>query len=151
MTRRSMTGRRAMRACLGTCLSAALLGMAGASLAAPLCQTQTQGSHTSKLCIEQTPFKHDYYTLWVDDAPVFMLPDDYVENISLTHTVPEDDSNEFPLSRQGMHSVTITGGCRPLVESQGNGNDAVSVETGRVCSFVWGQQALVKDMRFRFE
>ncbi|PEH83295.1 hypothetical protein [Burkholderia gladioli] len=120
-------------------------------MAAPLCQTQTQGSHKSKLCIEQTPFKHDYYTLWVDDAPVFMLPDDYVENVSLTHTVPEDDSNEFPLSKQGMRTVTITGGCHPLTETQGKGGEAVSVETGRVCSFVWGQQAVVKDMQFKFD
>ncbi|WP_186103239.1 hypothetical protein [Burkholderia gladioli] len=132
-------------------VAALLLGGATAALAAPLCQTQTQGSHKSKLCIEQTPFKHDYYTLWVDDAPVFMLPDDYVENVSLTHTVPEDDSNEFPLSKQGMRTVTITGGCHPLTETQGKGGEAVSVETGRVCSFVWGQQAVVKDMQFKFD
>ncbi len=132
-------------------VAAALLGAAAGAAAAPLCHTQTQGAHKTKLCIEQTPFKHDYYTMWVDDTPVFMLPDDYVESITLTHTVPDDDSNEFPLSKQGTRTVTITGGCHPVTEQQGSGNDASSVETGRSCSFTWGQQTLVKDLRFSFE
>ncbi|MEK6349312.1 MAG: hypothetical protein V4764_17635 [Burkholderia sp.] len=142
-----MTTRLALRAGL----AGALLCAAAAAHAAPLCQTQTQGAHKSKLCIEQTPFKHDYYTLWVDDAPVFMLSDDYVESVTLTHAVPDDDSNEFPLSKQGTRNVSITGGCRPVDEAQGNGSDAVVAETGRVCTFFWGQQAVVKDMRFKFD
>ncbi|WP_038778578.1 hypothetical protein [Burkholderia pseudomallei] len=119
--------------------------------AAPLCQTQKLGAHTSKMCVEQTPFKHDYYTLWVDDSPIFMLPDDYVEKVALTHTVPEDGAIEFPLSKQGTPTVTISGGCAPVSETQGKGADAVNLETGRVCSFNWGKGPVVKDLRFSFE
>ncbi len=119
--------------------------------AAPLCQSQTIGAHTSKICIEQTPFQHDYYTLWVDNAPVLMLPDDYIEKVSLTHTVPEDAGVEFPLSKQGTPTVTIAGGCTPVSETQTKGGETVSLETGRVCSFTWGKETIVKALRFTFE
>ncbi|WP_323122101.1 hypothetical protein [Burkholderia alba] len=128
-----------------------LLAAGSVCAAAPLCQSQTIGAHTSKICIEQTPFKHDYYTLWVDNAPVLMLPDDYIEKVSLTHTVPEDASVEFPLSKQGTPTVTIAGGCMPVSETQGKGAETVNVETGRVCTFNWGKASIIKDLRFSFE
>lgn len=129
----------------------ALWCAAVASHAAPLCQTQTQGGHRAKLCIEQTTYQHNYFMLWVDDALLFTLPDDYVETVSLTHTVSEDGAGEFALSKQGTPTVSITGGCRPVQDTQRSGDDEVSVETGRLCAFNWGQQPIVKDMRFRFD
>lgn len=38
----------------------------------PTCQSQTVGSHTSKLCVSQALFQHDYYTLWVDGAAILL-------------------------------------------------------------------------------
>ncbi|RKE37631.1 hypothetical protein B0G76_3898 [Paraburkholderia sp. BL23I1N1] len=67
-----------------------LLGAVPAFAAAPKCQTQTIGQHTSKICINEVPFQHDYYTLSVDNALILSVPDDYIENVSLTHTIPED-------------------------------------------------------------
>lgn len=99
------------------------------------CQSQTIGVHTSKLCVTQQPFQHDYYTLWVDAVPVFTLPDDYIENITLTHRIPEDAAVEFPLSRQGTPTVTISGGCSPISEKQELGGKMIGIEVGRSCSF----------------
>ncbi|CAM2154096.1 conserved exported protein of unknown function [Pararobbsia alpina] len=119
--------------------------------AAPNCQTQTIDQHTSKLCIAELPFQHDYYTLWVDNAMVLSLPDDYVEDVSLTHTIPEDAGVEFPLSKQGTPTVTIKGGCLPVSEKRPLGSKMVGVEVARVCSFKWGDQQVLKDLRFNLE
>lgn len=49
---------------------------------------------------------------------------------------------EYPLSRQGISSVTLKGGCVPL--SEGN------LEVARLCNFHWGRVPVVKDVRFNF-
>lgn len=128
-----------------------LLGALPAFAAAPKCQTQTFGQHTSRICITEVPFQHDYYTLSVDNAVILSAPDDYIENVSLTHTIPEDAGIEFPLSNQGAATVTIQGGCLPVSEKQTAGSKTVSVEVARVCSFKWGNEQIVKDLRFSFE
>jgi len=89
------------------------------------------------------PFQHDVYTLKLDKKLIFALVDDFVENVSLEHTIPEGPAIEFPLSRQGSNSVKITGGCLP--ESK---DDA---EVARVCNFYWGRFQVVKDIRFEFK
>jgi hypothetical protein len=121
-----------------------------APAAEPMCQSQTIGDHTSKLCISQTALQHDYYTLWVDGAPIFTLPDDYVESVSLTHRIPDDAAIEFPLSNQGTPTVTISGGCLPVSEKQDSGGKMIGIEVGRSCSFTWGSIVLLKDLQFRF-
>lgn len=123
---------------------------AGVATAAERCLPQTNGSHTSKLCVSETPFGHDYYTLWVDNAPIFTLPDDYIESVTLIHRIPEDAAIEFPLSKQGTPTVTISGGCTPISEQQESGGKNVGVEVGRSCSFTWGNVAVLKDLQVRF-
>ena len=118
--------------------------------AAERCLPQTNGAHSSKLCMTETPFGHDYYTLWVDNAPIFTLPDDYIENVTLTHRIPEDAAIEFPLSKQGTPTVTISGGCTPISEQQESGGKKVGVEVGRACSFTWGNVSVLKDLQIRF-
>ena len=122
-----------------------------AHAAGPKCATQTLNEHTSELCVTSVPFQHDYYTLKVDRALIFILPDDYVENIDLTHTLPEDAALEFPLSRQGTSTVKIVGGCIPLSEKQELNGKLVGVEVGRKCSFKWGNVDILKDMQIRSE
>lgn len=117
---------------------------------APKCQTQTLGAHPAKICITSVPFQHDYYTLTVDNSVLLVAPDDYIENVSLTHTIPEDAAIEFPLSKQGTSTVTIQGGCVPVSEKQSMGSKTVGVEVARVCSFKWGNEQVVKDLRFAF-
>jgi hypothetical protein len=130
---------------------AILLALSNVALAAePTCQSQTIGTHTSKVCISEMPYHHDYYTLWVDGTPILTLPDDYVESITLTHRIPDDAAIEFPLSKQGTPTVTISGGCTPISERQESDGKKVGIEVGRSCSFVWGNATLVKDMQFRF-
>lgn len=121
-----------------------------AAHAAERCLPQTNGSHSSKLCVTETPFGHDYYTLWVDNAPIFTLSDDYIESVTLTHRIPEDAAIEFPLSKQGTPTVTISGGCTPISEKQESGGKKVGVEVGRSCSFTWGNVAVLKDLQIRF-
>lgn len=116
----------------------------------PMCQTQTAESHTSKLCVSESTFGHDYYTLWVDGSLIFTLPDDYVESVTLTHRIPEDAAIEFPLSKQGTPTVTISGGCTPISEQQTIGGKTVGVEVARSCSFRWGGVTVLKDLQVRF-
>jgi hypothetical protein len=116
----------------------------------PKCQSQKVEGHLAKLCVVSTPFRHDVYTLWVDGEPIFTLPDDYVENVSLTHRIPEDAAIEFPLSRQGTPTVTITGGCTPISERQDMGGKKIGIEVGRSCSFTWGNVTILKDLQVRF-
>jgi hypothetical protein len=116
----------------------------------PKCQSQTIDGHTGKLCVSQVLFQHDYYTLSVDGQPVFTLPDDYIESITLTHRIPEDAAVEFPLSNQGTPTVTISGGCVPISEQQDMGGKKVGIEVGRSCSFTWGKVPVLKDLQVRF-
>lgn len=116
----------------------------------PTCQSQTVGSHTSKLCVSQALFQHDYYTLWVDGAAIFTLPDDYIESVTLMHRIPEDAAIEFPLSKQGTPTVTISGGCTPISEQQELDGKKAGIEVGRSCSFTWGSVTLLKELQVRF-
>jgi hypothetical protein len=130
---------------------ATLSTLTGATYAAkPKCQSQTLGMYTSKLCVTQQPFQHDYYTLWVDADLIFTLPDDYIENITLAHRIPEDAAIEFPLSQQGMPTVTISGGCSPISEKQELGGKMIGIEVGRSCSFNWGSVPILNDLQVRF-
>ncbi len=122
-----------------------------AHAAEPKCYSQSLDGHTSKLCIGQTPFQHDYYTLWVDGAPIFTLPDDYVEDIALAHKIPEDAAIEFPLSKQGIPVVKITGGCVPVSEKQELDGKMVGIEVARNCSFKWGSVDVMKNLRVSFD
>ncbi|WP_431825930.1 hypothetical protein [Burkholderia sp. F1] len=129
----------------------AIYGCVGVAYAAePACQSQTIGLHTSKLCVSQAPFRHDYYTLWVDDDLIFTLPDDYIESVTLTHRIPEDAAIEFPLSMQGAPTVTISGGCVPISEQRELNGKKVGFEVGRSCSFAWGGVTVLRDLQVRF-
>lgn len=121
-----------------------------ARAAEPKCESQTIDRHTTKLCISQSPFQHDYYTLWVDGVPIFTLPDDYVESVTLTHRIPQDGAIEFALSKQGEPTVTITGGCSPISEEQELDGKKIGIEVGRSCSFTWGKVSILKDLQIRF-
>ena len=121
-----------------------------AAHAAERCLPQTNGAHNSKLCVAETPFGHDHYTLWVDNSPIFTLPDDYIESVTLTHRIPVDAAIEFPLSKQGTPTVTISGGCTPISEQQESGGKKIGVEVGRSCSFTWGNVTVLKDLQIRF-
>ncbi len=135
-------------------LSAVLLGgLAAANIACaaePRCESQTNGAHLSKLCVSQAPFQHDYYTLWVDGAPIFTLPDDYIESVTLTHRIPDDAAIEFPLSKQGTPTVTISGGCIPISEQRETDGRLVGVEVGRSCSFTWGSVNILRELQIHF-
>lgn len=133
-------------------LTVVFLGMlaATAHAAAPTCQSQALNGHTSELCVTSVPFQHDYYTLKVDRALIFTLPDDYVEDVALVHTIPKDAAIEFPLSAQGTPTVTIAGGCTPVSEQSTQGGQTVGVETGRRCSFKWGKVDIIKDLIVTF-
>lgn len=114
--------------------------------AEPKCHSQTIDGHTSELCVTSAPFQHDYYTLKVDRALIFTLPDDYIEDVTLVHTIPKDAAIEFPLSMQGSPKVTIAGGCAPISTDQPFNGGTIGVETGRRCSFKWGQKDVLKDL-----
>jgi len=132
----------------------ALLGLAAvtAHAAEPKCVTQTLNGHSSEICVSDSAFQHDYYTLKVDRALIFALPDDYVEDVALTHTATNDAAVEFPLSRQGTPSVKIAGGCVPVSEQQQDKDGStVEVEVARRCSFKWGNVDIVKDLTVRFD
>ncbi|MCC8402849.1 hypothetical protein LJ655_13290 [Paraburkholderia sp. MMS20-SJTN17] len=117
----------------------------------PNCQSQTIESHTSKICVVDKPFQHTYYILLVDGSFIFSLPDDYVESVTLIHRIPEDAAIEFPLSRQGTPTVTISGGCLPISENEEVDGNKVGIEVGRSCSFNWGNVAIVKNLQFKFK
>ncbi|SFM59907.1 hypothetical protein [Rugamonas rubra] len=51
--------------------------------------------------------------LKADNVFIVALVDDYVEQIELTHTVPDGSALELPLSMQGEKTVKISGGCVP--------------------------------------
>ena len=131
----------------------ALLAMlsTAAHAADPRCSSQTLNGRTSELCVTSAPFQHDYYALKVDRALIFVLPDDYVEDIALTHSVPADAAVEFPLSIQGSPSVKITGGCTPMTEQQKLGGRDVYVEVGRTCSFKWGSVDVLNGLKVTSE
>lgn len=140
MTRKYL---RATRAITATALSVFALN---AYAAAPKCFSQSIEGHTTEICRTSAPFQHDYYELKVDRALIFVLPDDYVEDVTLVHTIPKDAAIEFPLSMQGTPTVTISGGCTPVSADMEGKGGVVGVETGRRCSFKWGKKDILKDL-----
>ncbi|VVE58706.1 hypothetical protein PHO31112_05364 [Pandoraea horticolens] len=125
----------------------------GPAMAAVKCETQNLNGHSTDICVNSGKFSHDYYTLVVDKNVMFTLPDDYVEDIILTHRVPEDAAIEFPASGSAAPGtiVKITGGCVPVSEKQSVDGKMVGVEVARVCSFKWGDVDVLKDARLKFE
>ncbi len=134
-----------------TKLAAILLGLLVPALAfsaegKTTCREQTTQGHTAKMCVlDPGMFKHYQYTLTVDGEHIFTLVDDYVETISLTHKIPEGPALELALSKQDMNPITISGGCKPILNSEGN------AEIGRLCNIKWGKIDIVKDAKFEFE
>jgi hypothetical protein len=97
----------------------------------------------SEIClVPGAAFQHDEYTLKADNVLIFALMDDYVEQIELTHAVPDGPALELPLSAQGGKTVNIRGGCVPQSKDV--------AEVARVCNFSWGKRQIVKDVRFEF-
>lgn len=124
----------------------AALVLAGHAAAAPDCRTQRTGDTTIEMCLfPGQAFQHDLYVLKADNVPVFALVDDFAENVTLQHTIPPGLSMELALSRKAGSagtSVTIKGGCVP--ESKDG------AEVARLCNFHWGEEHIVKDVRFTF-
>lgn len=112
--------------------------------AAPECRQQKVEQSTAEMCLLRgSAFQHDVYTLKLDKVLIFALVDDFSENVTLEHVIPEGLTIEFPLSRQEGKSVKITGGCVP--ESKDG------AEVARLCNFSWGRFQVVKDVRFEFK
>jgi hypothetical protein len=118
--------------------------LAIAAQAAPQCKQQTVEKSVVEICmVPGAAFQHDMYTLKANKVLVFALIDDYVEQVTLNHTLPEGLAIELPLSQQGEKRVEIKGGCLP--ESKDG------AEVGRICNFTWGRHQIVKDVRFTFD
>jgi hypothetical protein len=111
------------------------------AFAAPDCREQKVDQTLIEMC--RFPggfFQHDTYVLRADKVTVFALADDFAENVTLNHTVPEAAAVEFALSHQDSKNVLIKGGCVPVSKDQ--------LEIARICNFTWGQKQVVKDVRF---
>jgi hypothetical protein len=114
-----------------------------APAASPRCVQRPVEKSVIEIClVPGAAFQHDLYTLKIDKVLVFALVDDYAEKVSLEHSIPDGETIELPLSKQGDKVVKISGGCVP--ESKDG------AEVARVCSFVWGHHQIVKDVRFEF-
>ena len=112
--------------------------------APPQCKQQRTENISFEMCLlPGASFQHDLYTLKADKVLIFALVDDFAERVELVHTIPDGPAIEFPLSRQGSQSVTISGGCVP--ESKDG------AEVARVCNFLWGKLHVVKDVHFEFK
>lgn len=108
------------------------------------CRVQVFEKNLLALCkIDGGPFQHYHFSLYLNNDQIFNLVEDYAENISLEHTVPEGPSIEFPLSKQaGLTRVKISGGCTPV--SKGD------IEIARICNFSWGKHQIIKNIWFDF-
>lgn len=116
---------------------------AGTAAEVTKCRQQNADGTKVEICLVQPgPFQHDLYTLRADGALIFVLVDDFAEQIELVHVIPEGPALEFPLSRNNGKAVTIKGGCVP--ESKDG------AEVARLCNFFWGSRQVVKDVRFEF-
>jgi hypothetical protein len=110
----------------------------------PQCKQQAFEKSVIEIClIPGAAFQHDIYTLKADKVLILALVDDYSEKIELEHTIPDGETIEFPLSKQGGKIVKISGGCVP--ESKDG------AEIARLCNFYWGKIQVVKDVRFEFK
>jgi hypothetical protein len=121
-----------------------MLLLSNSVLAASDCRLEKVQGVDIEMCLTRGDhFQHDLYTLKADKVVIFSLADDFVEKVSLEHTIPDGPTIEFPLSRQGEKIVKISGGCTPVSKDQ--------MEIARVCNFFWGKYPVVKDVRFEFE
>lgn len=124
--------------------AALLLATAAQAASKPQCQSQVVQGSKIELCMNPgSGMQHDTYVLRADSVLIFALVDDYVEKVTLEHRIPEGLTIEFPLSKQGTPTVTLSGGCVPV--SQGG------AEVARVCNFTWGQHKIITDWRFEFD
>lgn len=106
------------------------------------CQERTVSGHHARMCMyDPGMFKHWTFSLEVDGETIFSLIDDYSEKVSLTHTIPDGPALELPLSRQGPATVSITGGCVPVMSDHG-------AEVARQCDFTWGTLKIIDSVRF---
>lgn len=121
----------------------AMLSVTALAAESPKCkQNKVENSNIEMCLVLGAAFQHDLYTLKVDKTLIFALVDDYSEKVEVVHTIPEGLTIEFPLSRQGVNPISISGGCAP--ESKDG------AEVARVCNFMWGKVQIVKDVRFEF-
>ena len=113
-----------------------------ASAAETKCEERTVSGHSAKMCmLDPGMFKHWTFSLEVDGETIFSLIDDYSEQVSLTHTIPDGPALELPLSKQGSKTVSITGGCVPVMSDRGT-------EVARQCDFTWGGVKIIDAIRF---
>jgi hypothetical protein len=123
-------------------LALLLLALPAVSVAGTKCQERTVSGHHAKMCMyDPGMFKHWTFSLEVDGETIFALVDDYSEQVSLTHALPEGLALELPLSKQGQKTVSITGGCVPITSGDGT-------EIARQCDFTWGSIKIIDAVRF---
>jgi hypothetical protein len=121
---------------------AILILLPAVSVAGTTCEERTVSGHHAKMCrYDPGMFKHWTFSLEVDGETIFALVDDYVEQVNLTHTVPEGLALELPLSQQGKKVISILGGCVPVISQSGT-------EVARQCDFTWGDVKIVDNVRF---
>lgn len=110
------------------------------------CQDQLVQSYKAELCLyDPGPFEHFHISLKINGQQIFMLMDDYVENITIQHHVAPEPSLELPISKQGKKIISLRGGC-PAISDPENGS-----ELGRRCNFTIGDIPVIKDMVFMHE
>lgn len=126
---------------------ALMAGSTVASHATTKCQEQVVDGHKSKICFNNPGmFMHWQFSLEVDGEHIFTLIDDFVEQISLTHRMPEGLAIEMPLSaKQGTKTVTISGGCVSVFSPKGQ------TEIARKCNFMWGKTPVIKEAVFEHD
>lgn len=122
-----------------------LLLPAAVSAGETKCEERTVSGHHARMCMYNPGmFRHWTFSLEVDGETIFSLIDDYSEKVSLTHVVPDGPALELSLSRQGGKTVSITGGCVPVLGDRGT-------EVARQCDFSWGNVKIVDAVRFVHE
>lgn len=123
-------------------LALLLFAMPSVSVAGTKCEERTVAAHRAKICmVNPGMFKHWTFSLEVDGEAIFALIDDYSEKVSLTHKIPDGPAIELPISRQGRKTISITGGCVPVINPQGS-------EIARQCDFMWGSIKIIDAVRF---
>lgn len=112
---------------------------------APDCKYQISEKNIITMCLHKgSPFQHDRYSLTLNRDLIFVLADDYVENIRLDHVIPEGPAIELPFPRKpGQKTMTISGGCLPVVRNQ--------IEVARKCDFYLGTTRFVQNVWFDFD
>lgn len=109
------------------------------------CEERMVSGHHARMCMHNPGmFRHWTFSLEVDGETIFALIDDYSEHVNLSHVVPDGPALELPLSRQGRKTVSITGGCVPILVDGG-------AEIARQCDFSWGSVKIIDAVRFVHE